>query len=138
MAGLMALPRLQTATDGPSDLQLRCGRSLGRPWNKAYSKWQRKGSRGKSGTPSTCSSVWEFELLTSTEFIVLQGKDYFKDILNPTNKQFEEEADMEDFGLGFLITVAGSQDLSNNPAAETLGVDEICPKFLKYLNVGML
>ena len=42
--------------------------------------------------------MWE-EILTSTESIVWWWKEYFKDLLNPTNTYSTEE----DFGLVFLI-----------------------------------
>ena len=40
------------------------------------------------------------ELLTSTEPIVWQRKEYFEDLLNATNMHSEKEAKPEDFGLG--------------------------------------
>ena len=44
------------------------------------------------------------ELLTSTVSIVWRWKEYFNDILNPIKTNSEEEAELEDFGLGSPIT----------------------------------
>ena len=78
-------------------------------------------------------------LLSSTESIVLWGKEHHKDLFNPINAHSEEEADPEDFGLGSLITgveVTGAvKQLCNGSA---LGVDEIRLELLKALDVVRL
>ena len=44
------------------------------------------------------------ELLTSTESIVRRWKEYYKDLLNPTNMDSKEETELENLGLGSSIT----------------------------------
>ena len=45
------------------------------------------------------------ELLNSTESIACCYKEYFEVLLNPTNMLSKEEAEPEDFGLGYHITI---------------------------------
>ena len=71
------------------------------------------------------------EFLTAPESIVRQWNEYFKNLLDPTNKHSEEKAEPEDFKLGSLITGAVKQHCSRS----TPGVDEIRPKLLKVLDV---
>ena len=42
-------------------------------------------------------------MLSSTESIVRRWEKYFKNLLNRTNTHSEEEAELEDFGLGSPI-----------------------------------
>ena len=70
--------------------------------------WQtvRQLRREKWNPVQTLFSVGR-ELLTSTEFIAQWWKEYFKEPLNPTNRNSEEEeAEPEDFWLGSPITGA--------------------------------
>ena len=63
-------------------------------------------------------------MLTSTESIVWQRKEYFDDLLNPTDTHSEEEAEPDEFGLGSPITVvkvAGAVKQLRSSSA--LGVD---------------
>ena len=87
-----------------------CGRSLVRPWNKTprprNSGQLFGGSGGKSETLSCPVFSVGGKLLTSTDSIVRQWKEYFEDFLNPTNTHSEEEAELEDSGLGSPITEA--------------------------------
>ena len=58
-----------------------------------------------------------------------------EDLLNP-NMHFEEEAELEDFGLGFLIIgveVAGA--VKQLGSTSTPEVDDIRPKLIKALDV---
>ena len=43
------------------------------------------------------------ELLILTESVVQRWKEYFEDLLNPTNMHSEGEAGPNDFGLGSVI-----------------------------------
>ena len=64
------------------------------------------------------------ELLTSTESIVWRLKEYFEDLINPTNMHSEEEAISKDFKLSSVIIgveVSGSLKCSGS----TMGVDEL-------------
>ena len=45
------------------------------------------------------------EVLYSTESLVGQWKEYFKDLLSPTNTHSEEDAELKDFGPGSRIQV---------------------------------
>ena len=62
--------------------------------------------RGKRNPVHTLYSVGG-ELLTSTECIVRSWKEYFEDLLNHTNIHSEEEAELEDSGVGFHHWVQG-------------------------------
>ena len=76
------------------------------------------------------------ELLTSTESIVRQWKEYFEELLNPTITHSEEEAEPEDYGLGSLITgveVAGAVKQLLRGTAPTLV--EVRPELLKALDI---
>ena len=76
------------------------------------------------------------ELLTSIESIVRWWKEYFEDLLNPTNTHSKEETKLEDFGLDSPITgaeVAGAVKQLHGGIAP--GVNEICPELLKALDV---
>ena len=78
-------------------------------------------------------------MLTSTESMVGQWKEYFEDLLNPTNIYSKDEAEPKDFGLGSPspgAKVAGAFKQIRSGSAP--GVDEICPKLLKALDgVGL-
>ena len=70
------------------------------------------------------------------ESIARRWKEYFKDLLNPTNIYSKDEAEPGDFKLGSLITldeVAGA--VKHLCSGSALGVDEIQPKLLKALDV---
>ena len=97
--------------------------------------WQtiRRLRKGKQSSTNTVYSGGG-ELLTSTGDIVRRGKEYFKDLLNPTETPSIEEAEAGDSEFDSFITQAAVTDvvrkLLGGKAPE---VDEICPEYLKSL-----
>ena len=76
-------------------------------------------------------------MLTSTESIVGQWKEYFEDLLNSTDKHSEDEAEPEEFGLGFPITGAtGAVKQLYSSNAQVL--DEIYPECCEVVRADML
>uniref|UniRef100_A0A669C209 Reverse transcriptase domain-containing protein n=1 Tax=Oreochromis niloticus TaxID=8128 RepID=A0A669C209_ORENI len=99
--------------------------------------WQtvRRLRRGKRCSTCTVYSAGG-ALLTSTEKIVRRWKEYFEDLLNPTDTSSEEEAESGDEGndppiSGVEVTEAVKQLLGGRAP----GVDEVRPEFLKALDV---
>ncbi|KAK3575512.1 hypothetical protein QTP86_028226 [Hemibagrus guttatus] len=76
------------------------------------------------------------ELLVSTGDIVGRWKEYFEDLLNPTDTPSVEEPEAEDSEVDSFITQAEVtevvQQLLHGKAPR---VDEICPEYLKSLDV---
>ncbi|TWW74365.1 R2 Retrovirus-related Pol polyprotein from type I retrotransposable element [Takifugu flavidus] len=82
--------------------------------------------RGKQCTLNTVYSG-DGVLLTSTRDVVDRWKEYFEDLLNPTNTPSSEEVGPGDLEMGSHISGA--------EVAEAPGVDEIRPEFLRALDV---
>ena len=76
-------------------------------------------------------------LLTSTEEIVGRWKEYFEELLNPTNTYSLEEAELgKDLGMGHLISGAEvAEAVKQLRGGRAPGVDEIRPGYLKALDV---
>ncbi|KAL7861723.1 hypothetical protein SRHO_G00131640 [Serrasalmus rhombeus] len=65
-----------------------------------------------------------------------QLKEYFEDLLNPTDTFSSEEAESGDMGIGLSITEAKvAKVVKKLLGGKAPGVDEICPEFLKALDV---
>ncbi|KAK3506456.1 hypothetical protein QTP70_000619 [Hemibagrus guttatus] len=76
------------------------------------------------------------ELLVSTGDIVRRWKEYFEDLLNPTDTPSVEEPEAKDSEVDSFITQAEVTEV----VQQLLGgkaprVDEICPEYLKSLDV---
>ncbi|TWW62366.1 hypothetical protein D4764_04G0010130 [Takifugu flavidus] len=75
-------------------------------------------------------------LLTSTWDVVDRWKEYFEDLLNPTNVPSSEEAGPVDLGTGSRISRAEVAEVAKKLlGGKAPGVDVICPEFLKALGV---
>uniref|UniRef100_A0A3P9I175 Reverse transcriptase domain-containing protein n=1 Tax=Oryzias latipes TaxID=8090 RepID=A0A3P9I175_ORYLA len=117
------------------------GRSSVRPWRRTIGWprnkfWQtiRRLRRGKQFSTGTVFSAGG-ELLTSTGDIVGRWKEYFEDLLNPTDTPSFEEAEGEDFGVGLSITRAEVTEVVNELlGGKAPGVDEVRPEHLKSLD----
>uniref|UniRef100_A0AAR2JQZ9 Reverse transcriptase domain-containing protein n=1 Tax=Pygocentrus nattereri TaxID=42514 RepID=A0AAR2JQZ9_PYGNA len=99
--------------------------------------WQtiRRLRRGKQCATSTVYSG-DGVLLTSTEDVIGRWKEYFEDLLNPTDTFSSEEAESGDMGIGLSITEAEvAKVVKKLLGGKAPGVDEICPEFLKALDV---
>ena len=76
------------------------------------------------------------ELLTLTGDIVGSWKEYFEDLLNSTGRPSIEEAEAGDSEVDSIITQAKVTEVVwKLLIGKTLGVDEICPEYLKSLDV---
>uniref|UniRef100_A0AAR2JQE7 Reverse transcriptase domain-containing protein n=1 Tax=Pygocentrus nattereri TaxID=42514 RepID=A0AAR2JQE7_PYGNA len=99
--------------------------------------WQtvRRLRRGKQCATSTVYSG-DGVLLTSTEDVIGRWKEYFEDLLNPTDTFSSEEAESGDTGIGLSITEAEvAKVVKKLLGGRAAGVDEIRPEFLKALDV---
>ncbi|XP_014832063.1 PREDICTED: uncharacterized protein LOC106910031 [Poecilia mexicana] len=75
-------------------------------------------------------------LLTLTRDVVGRWAEYFEDLLNPTNMPSVEEAEPEDSGSGSPISGDEVAEVVKKLLGDRApGVDEICPEFLKALDV---
>ncbi|KAK3526236.1 hypothetical protein QTP70_018714 [Hemibagrus guttatus] len=76
------------------------------------------------------------ELLVSTGDIVRRWKEYFEDLLNPTDTPSVEEPEAEDSEVDSFITQAEVTEVVQQfLGGKAPGVDEIRPEYLKSLDV---
>ncbi|TWW81798.1 hypothetical protein D4764_01G0016130 [Takifugu flavidus] len=91
--------------------------------------------RGKQCTVNTVYSG-DGVLLTSTLDVVDRWKEYFEDLLNPTNTPSSEEVGPGDLEMGSRISGAEVAEVVKKLlGGKAPGVDEIRPEFLKALDV---
>ncbi|TWW68222.1 hypothetical protein D4764_19G0000200 [Takifugu flavidus] len=91
--------------------------------------------RGKQCTVNTVYSG-DGVLLTSTRDVVDQWKEYFEDLLNPTNTPSSEEVGPGDLEMGSHISGAEVAEVVKKLlGGKAPGVDEIRPEFLRALDV---
>uniref|UniRef100_A0A3B3HQU3 Reverse transcriptase domain-containing protein n=1 Tax=Oryzias latipes TaxID=8090 RepID=A0A3B3HQU3_ORYLA len=113
------------------------GEAMEKDYRLASKKfWQtiRRLRRGKQFSTGTVFSAGG-ELLTSTGDIVGRWKEYFEDLLNPTDTPSIEEVESEDFGVGLSITRAEVTEVVNELlGGRAPGVDEVRPEHLKSLD----
>ncbi|KAK3512527.1 hypothetical protein QTP70_015639 [Hemibagrus guttatus] len=114
------------------------GEAMEKDYRTASGKfWQtiRRLRRGKQLSANTVYSGGG-ELLASTRDIVGQWKEYFEDLLNPTDTSSVEEPEAEDSEVDSFITQAEVTEVVQQLlGGKALGVDEICPEYLKSLDV---
>ncbi|TWW53911.1 R2DM Retrovirus-related Pol polyprotein from type II retrotransposable element [Takifugu flavidus] len=91
--------------------------------------------RGKQCTVNTVCSG-DGVLLTSTRDVVDRWKEYFEDLLNPTNTPSSEEVGPGDLEMGSRISGAEVAEVVKKLlGGKAPGVDEIRPESLKALDV---
>ncbi|TWW68384.1 hypothetical protein D4764_19G0001820 [Takifugu flavidus] len=91
--------------------------------------------RGKQCTVNTVYSG-DGVLLTSTRDVVDRWKEYFEDLLNPTNTPSSEEVGRGDLEMGSRISGAEVAEVVKKLlGGKAPGVDEIRPESLKALDV---
>ncbi|TWW57321.1 R2DM Retrovirus-related Pol polyprotein from type II retrotransposable element [Takifugu flavidus] len=91
--------------------------------------------RGKQCTVNTVYSG-DGVLLTSTRDVVDRWKEYFEDLLNPTNTPSSEEVGPGDLEMGSCISGAEVAEVVKKLlGGKAPGVDEIRPESLKALDV---
>ncbi|KAK3558549.1 hypothetical protein QTP86_019017 [Hemibagrus guttatus] len=99
--------------------------------------WQtvRRLKRGKQLSANTVYGGGG-ELLVSTGDIVGRWKEYFEDLLNPTDTPSVEEPEAKDSEVDSFITQAEVTEVVQLLlGGKAPGVDEICPEYLKSLDV---
>ncbi|KAK3535777.1 hypothetical protein QTP70_021095, partial [Hemibagrus guttatus] len=103
-----------------------------KPWSKnlAFGTWNVTSLGGRS---LSCGGG---ELLASNGDIVKRWKEYFEDLLNPTDTPSVEEPEAEDSEVDSFITQAEATEVVQQLlSGEAPGVDEIRPEYLKSLDV---
>ncbi|KAK3548817.1 hypothetical protein QTP70_020700, partial [Hemibagrus guttatus] len=106
-------------------------------WTASRKFWQtiRHLRRGKQLSANTVYSGGG-ELLASTGDIVGRWKEYFDDLLNPTDTPSVEEPEAEDSAVDSFITQAEVTEVVQQLlGGKAPGVDEIHPEYLKSLDV---
>ncbi|KAK3565056.1 hypothetical protein QTP86_032481, partial [Hemibagrus guttatus] len=106
-------------------------------WTASGKFWQtiRRLRRGKQLSANTEYSGGG-ELLASTGDIVGRWKEYFEDLLNPTDTPSIEEPEAEDSEVDSFITQAEVTEVVQQLlGGKAPGVDEIRPEYLKPLDV---
>ncbi|TWW59961.1 R2 Retrovirus-related Pol polyprotein from type I retrotransposable element [Takifugu flavidus] len=84
----------------------------------------------------TASKSGDGVLLTSTRDVVDRWKEYFEDLLNPTNTPSSEEVGPGDLEMGSHISGAEVAEVVKKLlGGKAPGVDEIRPEFLRALDV---
>ncbi|TWW54485.1 hypothetical protein D4764_0145930 [Takifugu flavidus] len=94
--------------------------------------------RLRKGKQCTVNTVYSGDgvLLTSTQDVVDRWKEYFEDLLNPTNTPSSEEVGPGDLEMGSHISGAEVAEVVKKLlGGRAPGVDEIRPEFLKALDV---
>ncbi|KAK3543021.1 hypothetical protein QTP70_008704 [Hemibagrus guttatus] len=114
------------------------GEAMEKDYRTASGKfWQtvRRLRRGKQLSTNTVYSG-DGELLASTGDIVRRWKEYFEDLLNPTDTPSIEELEAEDSEVDLFITQAEVIEVVQQLlSGKAPGVDEIRPEYLKSLDV---
>ncbi|KAK3540887.1 hypothetical protein QTP86_003970 [Hemibagrus guttatus] len=106
-------------------------------WTASGKFWQtvRRLRKGKQLSANTVYGGGG-ELLVSTGDIVRRWKEYFEDLLNPTDTPSVEEPEAEDSELDSFITQAEVTEVVHQLlGGKAPGVDEIRPEYLKSLDV---
>ncbi|TWW77463.1 hypothetical protein D4764_12G0008530 [Takifugu flavidus] len=94
--------------------------------------------RLRGGKQCTVNTVYSGDgvLLTSTRDVVDRWKEYFEDLLNPTNTPSSEEVEPGDLEMGSRISGAEVAEVVKKLlGGKAPGVDEIRPESLKALDV---
>ncbi|KAK3543128.1 hypothetical protein QTP70_011659 [Hemibagrus guttatus] len=106
-------------------------------WMASGKFWQtiRRLRRGKQLSANTLYGGGG-ELLASTGDIVGRWKEYFEDLLNPTDTPSVEEPEAKDLEVDSFITQAEVTEVVQQLlGGKAPGVDEIRPEYLKSLDV---
>lgn len=116
--------------------------SLLRPWRTTFNRSQRNSGKPSGVSGGRCSTAAMHtiygangRLLTSNDTIVGRWKEY-KDLLNFTNTYSEEETELDCSREGPSITGAEvTAVVKKLHSGRAPGVDEICPEYLKTLDI---
>ncbi|KAK3545445.1 hypothetical protein QTP70_007702 [Hemibagrus guttatus] len=132
----------RTATRVVSEAKTRVWEEFGEAMEKDYrtasGKFWKTVWRLRRGKQLSANTVYSGggELLASTGDIVGRWKEYFEDLLNPTDTPSVEEPEAEDSEVDSFITQAEVTEVVQQLlGGKAPGVDEIRPEYLKSLDV---
>ncbi|KAK3537069.1 hypothetical protein QTP70_000867 [Hemibagrus guttatus] len=114
------------------------GEAMEKDYRTASGKFWQTVWRLRRGKQHSANTVYGGggELLVSTGDIVGRWKEYFKDLLNPTDTPSVEEPEAEDSEVDSFITQAEVTEIVQQLlGGKAPGVDEIRPEYLKSLDV---
>ncbi|KAK3510565.1 hypothetical protein QTP70_010565 [Hemibagrus guttatus] len=114
------------------------GEAMEKDYRTASGKFWQTVRRLRRGKQLSANTVYGGggELLVSTGDIVGRWKEYFEDLLNPTDTLSVEEPEAEDSRVDSFITQAEVTEVVQQLlGGKAPGVDEICPEYLKSLDV---
>ncbi|KAK3541878.1 hypothetical protein QTP86_008137 [Hemibagrus guttatus] len=114
------------------------GEAMEKDYRMASGKFWQTVQRLRRGKQLSANTVYSEggELLASTEDIVGRWKEYFEDLLNPTDMPSVEEPEAEDSDVDSFITQAEVTEVVQQLlGGKAPGVDEIHPEYLKSLDV---
>ncbi|KAK3530107.1 hypothetical protein QTP86_014770 [Hemibagrus guttatus] len=114
------------------------GEAMEKDYRTASGKFWQTVRRLRRGKQLSANTVYGGggELLVSTGDIVGRWKEYFEDLLNPTDTLSVEEPEAEDSQVDSFITQAEVTEVVQQLlGGKAPGVDEICPEYLKSLDV---
>ncbi|KAK3558768.1 hypothetical protein QTP86_028769 [Hemibagrus guttatus] len=114
------------------------GEAMEKDYRTASGKFWQTVQRLRRGKQLCANTVYGGggELLVSTGDIVGRWKEYFEDLLNPTDTPSVEEPEAEDSEVDSFITQAEVTEVVQQLlGGKAPGVDEIRPEYLKSLDV---
>ncbi|KAK3550822.1 hypothetical protein QTP70_005747 [Hemibagrus guttatus] len=114
------------------------GEAMEKDYQTASGKFRQTVWRLRRGKQLSANTVYGGggELLVLTGDIVGRWKEYFKDLLNPTDTPSVEEPEAEDSEVDSFITQAEVTEVVQQLlGGKAPGVDEIRPEYLKSLDV---
>ncbi|KAK3557981.1 hypothetical protein QTP86_005631 [Hemibagrus guttatus] len=114
------------------------GEAMEKDYRTASGKFWQTVRRLRRGKQLSANTVYggDGELLVSTGDIVGRWKEYFEDLLNPTDTPSVEEPEARDSEVDSFITQAEVTEVVQQLlGGKAPGVDEIHPEYLKSLDV---
>ncbi|KAK3563848.1 hypothetical protein QTP86_002720 [Hemibagrus guttatus] len=114
------------------------GEAMEKDYRTASGKFWQTVQRLRKGKQLSANTVYGGggELLVSTGDIVGRWKEYFEDLLNPTDTPSVEEPEAEDSEVDSFITQAEVTEVVQQLlGGKAPGMDEIRPEYLKSLDV---
>ncbi|KAK3508312.1 hypothetical protein QTP70_020020, partial [Hemibagrus guttatus] len=114
------------------------GEAMEKDYRTASGKFWQTVRRLRKGKQLSANTVYggDGELLVSTGDIVGRWKEYFEDLLNPTDTPSVEEPEAGDSEIDSFITQAEVTEVVQQfLGGKAPGVDEIRPEYLKSLDV---
>ncbi|KAK3529893.1 hypothetical protein QTP86_007211 [Hemibagrus guttatus] len=112
------------------------GEAMEKDYRMALGKFWQTVQRLRRGKRLSTNTVYSRggELLASTGDIVGRWKEYFEDLLNPTDTPSVERPEAEDSD-SFITQAEVTEIVQQLLGGKAPGVNEICPEYLKSLDV---